>query len=229
MFISLWDTICFDRKVLKPYSLLGRCIKMYDKVLIKISNFVLLDTNTHLHYVIDELGLPEKKGGFLYVGANTEIFHPLQVEKSNKFRVFWCGNVLPLQGVEIILKAAKLLGDNNNIEFFLVGPVRKKYCDLIKRLSLSNVIFKDRVSYKDLSSEICKSHLCLGGHFGIVPKSGRVIAGKTFQFLSCGIPTVVGDCGANREIFEDEDKLIRFVKMGDEYALTDLINKYYVK
>ena len=229
MFISLWDTICFDRRILRPRSLPGRFIKIYDKFLIRIADFVLLDTYTHLQYVIHELWLPENKWGFLYVWANTENFHPLHIEKSSKFRIFWYGNVLPLQGVEIILRVAKLLENNNNIEFFLVWPVRKRYGDLIKELSLSNVRFKDRVPYKDLYREICKSHLCLWWHFGIVPKSGRVIAGKTFQFLSCEIPTIVWDCKANREILEHWDKLIRFVKMWDENALADLINEHYVK
>jgi len=227
MFISMWDTVCFDRKLFKPYSLIGKFIRRYDKFLIKISDFVLVDTFTHLNYFINDLWLAKDKWGFLYVWANENIFHPIKVKKSEKFWVFRYWSVLPLQGIDIILKTAKLLEKNKDIEFFLVWPIKKTYWDLINKLQLTNVIFIDWVSYKDLPKEICKSHLCLWWHFSNIDKAKRVIAGKTFQFLDCGIPTIVWDNEANRELFKKDEKLVKFVKMGNENDLYNLLSKLY--
>lgn len=229
MFVSMWDTVCFDRQIFKPYSLIGKIIRLYDKILIKMSDFILVDTNTHLTYFIHQLWLSKDKWWFLYVWANQDIFHPISVKKADKFRVFWYGNVLPLQGVDIILKAAKLLENNKNIEFVFVWPIKKVYDILIKQLKPSNIIFIDWIPYKELPKEICKSHLCLWWHFSYINKASRVIAGKTFQFLSCGIPTIVWACKANRELFNKDDRLVKFVEISNYKYLAKLIELFYVK
>jgi glycosyltransferase involved in cell wall biosynthesis len=200
-FISIYDTLCFDRKKIKPYSLFGKLLKKYDKYLCKKSDMVLVDTKTHSEYFKKEFNC--KNIDYLYVGCNKKLFKPLKIkEKSKKFTVFWYGASNPLQGAEIILKAAKLLESEKNIVFKLVGPLRKKYPKLIKKLNLKNVGFEDYISYEKLPEEINKSDLCLGGHFSKINKAKRVIAGKTFQFLACNKDTILGNNKANKELFQ---------------------------
>ena len=215
-FISVYDTLCFDRRKFNPNSATGKFFKWYDSYLCKISNTVLVDTKTHKDYFKREFNA--KNIDYLYLGCNEKLFKPLKIKKrSSKFVVFWYGQANPLQGVDIILNAAKILEDKN-IQFRIVGPVRKKYSKLINNLNLKNVEFIDYIPYNQLPLEINKSNVCLGGHFGNRNKSRRVIAGKTFQFLSCGKPTIIGDNPANREIFKESSNL-RFVKMNESEDL----------
>jgi hypothetical protein len=172
---------------------------------------VLLDTKTHVEYFIEEFGVPADKIGYLYVGCNKKMFYPMKVKKdTDKFLIFWYGNALPVQGVDVILKAAKLMEKNPNVLFRLIGPIRKKYGKLIKELDLHNVEFIDYVPYKQLPREIAKADLCLGGHFSDLPKARRVIAGKTFQFLGMKKKTIMkseiskGVSGNNQRIFSPE-------------------------
>lgn len=224
-FISIYDTLCFDRCIFKPESIVGKILKWYDTFLCKISDFVLLDTKTHMDYFINEFKVPKNKIGFLYVGCNKKMFKPMKIKKdTNKFLVFWYGNVLPVQGVDVILKTAKLLESNNDILFRLVGPIRKKYSKLIDELNLKNVEFIDYVPYKDLPKEIAKADLCLAGHFSNLPKAKRVIAGKTFQFINMNKKVILQKNLENLDLFRSNNNAI-FCKSNNKLDLIECIKK----
>jgi len=222
-FVSIYDTLCFDRKILKPESFIGHLLKSYEIFLCKISKIVLVDTKTHKDYFEKEFNT--KNIDYLYVGCNEKIFRPIKIKKRKSEKiVFWYGTKGPLklQGAEIILKAAKLCEKNKKIKFVLVGPIKQKYQALIKELKISNIKFIDWIPYDKLPKEINKSDLCLGGHFSNINKAKRVIPGKVFQFLACNKPIIIGDNPANKELFKS-NKLIYFVKMNDEKALANKI------
>lgn len=222
-FISIYDTLCFDRKIFRPESLVGRLLKNYDKFLFKISDFILLDTKTHMDYFIKEFKVPKNKISYLYVGCNKKLFKPIKIKrKTDNFIVFWYGNTPQLQGIDIILKAAKILEREKDICFHFAGPIKKKYYELVNKLDLKNVRYTEWIPYKDLPKEIATADLCLGGHFSSVNKAKRVIPGKVFQFIAMGKPIIIGDNPATRELFTDSQKTI-FCKMNDEKALAETI------
>lgn len=220
-FVSVYDTLCFDRRIFKPDSIAGKILKWYDIYLCRIANLVLVDTRAHCEYFASEF--KAKNVSHLYLEPNRDLFKPVEREKKkNKFTVFWYGNCWPLQGVEVIIKAAKILESEPEIVFRLVGPVRKKYKDLVANLNSGSIELIDYVPYESLPSEIAKADICLGGHFSDIPKAKRVIAGKSFQFIACARKTILGDNPANRELFgETED--IYFVKMNSEEELAKMI------
>ena len=49
-FISVYDTLCFDRKKFRSNSIIGKFLKWYDSYLCNISDIVLVDTKTHKKY-----------------------------------------------------------------------------------------------------------------------------------------------------------------------------------
>jgi glycosyltransferase involved in cell wall biosynthesis len=214
-FFSIYDTLCFDRCVLRPDSMVGRLLKWYDGFLCSLCNVTLLDTNAYKEYFEREFGALNIE--YLYVGCNDKMFRPFEFDRRGDFTVFWYGYANPLQGVDVILSAAKKL-EGRRVSFKLVGPIREKYGALIEELKLSNVDFVDFVPYEDLPVEINRADICLGGHFSDKGKARRVIAGKSFQFVACNKRTIVGDNAANHEIF-NEDSLVHFVKMNDADAL----------
>ena len=121
----------------------------------------------------------------------------------------------------MILRAARLL-KGRGVRSRLIGPVRRKYAELLDRLALDNTEMVDAVPYERLPVEIAKADLCLGGHFSDRDKAKRVIAGETFQFLSCRKPTLVGDKPANQDLFVEGD-LVHFVEMNSPEALASKI------
>lgn len=224
-FVSIRDTVCFDRKVVNPHSLLGKFLLRYDKMIIRLSDFILIDTIAYKNYFITQLQCPEHKIGHLYVWCNKKLFYPRPVEKDSKaFKVFRYGNVLPIQWADVILQAAKLCEDDPDIQFTFVWPIGKTHRELTESLALKQAAFIDRLAYEDIPLEMCKSDLFLGWHFSTIDKAKRVIAGKTFQSLACGVPTVVSDNEANRELFMDQENIHR-VNMEDALWLSSLIKR----
>lgn len=200
-FISVYDTLCFDRQIFKPKSLIGRFFKNYDKFLCKISDLVLVDTRTHAKYFKQEFNC--KNVDYLYVGCNRKMFYPRKkiAKKGDKFIVFWYGYGNPLQGADVILRAAAKLKNNKNIIFNIGGPIENKYKQLIKELNLTNVNFIGKFPYKDLPNLIDKADLCLGGHFSNLPKAMRVIPGKVFQYIEMNKVVILSKNEANFELF----------------------------
>jgi len=221
-FVSVHDTLCLDRGVFRPDSLVGRGLKAYDRLLCRLSNVVLVDTRAHKEYFERQFGASNVE--YLYVGCNEELFRPMPVERdSDLCTVLWYGTANPLQGADVILRAAKLL-EGEPVRFRVIGPVRRKYAKLLASLNLRSAEFVDFVPYEQLPIEVNKADICLGGHFSAKDKARRVIAGKTFQFLACARPTILGDNPANRELFTEGD-LVRFVEMNDPVGLATRIRE----
>jgi len=204
-FVSVYDSTVFDRKNTKQGSLKAKYFWLMDKWACKLADKVILDTNEHIKYFVEEFGLKKEKFSRLWVGSSSDIFLPLEVKKkSDKFIVHYHGNVIPLQGVKYILQSAKLLEQYNDIQFNLIGSRVKKW---YKKENCTNVNFIENVLYEKLSEYIGQSDICLG-IFGDTNKTQRVIPNKVYEYVACKKPVITADTPAIRELFTDEDLLL---------------------
>lgn len=224
-FLSAYDTLCFDREKYDPRLMIGKALYNLDKYSCELSDTVLLDTNAHINYFVDTFNLDRNKFHRILVGADESLFYPQGKKRTaGKFQIFFYGNYLPLQGIEYIIEAAKLLEKHDDIEFKIIGNgmVDREIAKLVRDLEITNIKFIKWVPYEQLPVEIANSDLCLGGHFSNINKAKRVISGKTYHFLSMRKPVIVGDNEANREIFENKKHVI-FVEHANPHALSDAI------
>jgi len=222
-FLSAYDTMCFERKRFKPDSPAGKFFYWLDKYACENSDRILLDTNAHIDYFVNTFGVQKDKFQRIFVGADESLFYPREMNREdNRFRVFYYASYLPLHGTEYIIEAAKLVEQDPEIEFKIVGkgPQLTKILQQARRRGVANVDFIDWLPYEDLPLEIAKADLCLGGHFSGIEKAKRVIAGKTFQFIAMKKPVIVGDCPANRELFTNKENAF-MVKMADAESLAN--------
>ncbi len=200
-FTSIYDTFCFDRKKFAPNSLWGKIAFWLDKKSAILSDFICLDTQTHAIYYHNTFQIPESKLKVFFVGSDEEIFFP-RTETSTEPIVLYYGNYLPLHGVSIVIQAAKLLEIETNLRFKLIGTGHDyKFAQKFAgNLGLKNLEFLPPVPLSVLPDYIDQAMICLGGHFGQSEKASRVIAGKTYQCLAMGKPTIVGENPANHEL-----------------------------
>lgn len=205
-FLSAYDTMCFDRKRFHPNSIFGKFFWLLDWLPCRLADKVILDTSEHIEFFVNTFSLDKHKFNPIFVGADDSIFYPqVNNHNTNTFNVFYYGTFHPLQGVEYIIQAAKILESEESIKFCVVGRGidYSKVRSLAKQLEIKNIEFIDWIPYVELPSKIATADICLGGHFSNIDKSKRVIAGKTFQFIAMKKPVIVGDNPANRELFKN--------------------------
>jgi glycosyltransferase involved in cell wall biosynthesis len=224
-FLSGWDTMCFDRKRFSPGSPPGRFFYGLDRSACRRSDLVLLDTDQHVRYFVDTFGLPARKFERVLVGADPALFSPREARPPDgRFEVFYYCVFHPLHGTEYVVRAADILAAESDIHFTIVGKGQETRAiqRLADSLNLRNTDFIDWVPYDQLPELIAAADVCLGGHFGTVEKSRRVIPGKEYEFLAMAKPTIAGDNLANRELLADgRDALL--VRMGDARAIADAV------
>lgn len=221
-FISNYDTLVCDRKIVPKNSLKAKLLWLGDKYSCKFADKVIVDTEEHKNYFISEFSLDEGKFNVIPIGADDEIFYPKEVEKSKKFNVTFIGSFIPLQGIEYIIKAAKIL-ENEKIEFNFVGygQTFEKMQDFSQELRVRNINLLGWQSPERVPLFIAEADVCLG-IFGITDKAKRVIPNKVFETIAMRKPLITGDTPAVRRFFRDRKNCI-LCKIGDPKAIADAI------
>ncbi len=224
-FLSLYDTLCFDRKRFSPASLPGRTAFWLDQNGSRLADRVLLDTQAHASYFEEQFAIPSGKLAHLFVGCEEQIFEPRPASSAG-LNVLYYGSFLPLQGIDVIIRAAARLAGIPGLHFRIIGQgiASGQIKALALQLGLANISFLPPVPLRRLPEEIAAADICLCGHFSAIPKAARVIAGKTFQCIAMGKPVVVGENPANRELLTpDVDAL--FCAMNDPKSLAAAIRR----
>lgn len=208
--VSLYDTFCDDRGLVKPDSAAGRALHWLDRLACRLADAVLIDTDRHRQYFHEVLGVPQAKLRVVPVGADDRVFVPLPARAPDDLcRVLFVGKLIPLHGVETILRAADLLRDEA-FQFTIVGSGQE--AGLVQRLcaelQLGNVTQINWVEYAELPATYARADICLGV-FGGSQKAARVIPNKAFQALACARPLITADTPAIRdELLPDADLLV---------------------
>lgn len=222
-FISVYDTLIYDRKKFNNRCIVAKFSHWIDSITIKRADYVITDTNADTKYFIKEFKGDANKFKTFYLEADTSIYYPREQHKRvdlvNKFVVLYFGSILPLQGVAVVLDAVKLLKNQENIHFQIIGPISDKY----NKPMQDNVEYIDWLSQEELAEYIANADLCLAGHFDReIDKAKRTIPGKAYIYDAMQKPMILGDNEANREVFS-ENINHRFVEMGNAKKLSWLI------
>lgn len=199
-FVSNYDTLCFDRQLFSPNSLIGRLAFWLDTTACRTADRVLLDTQAHLDYFGETFNVPSAKMSALPVGCNEDLFHPKSAEIADGLtKVLYYSTYLPLHGVDIVLRAADLLREEKQLCFKIIGSGQEYHSvrRLAADLGLNNMMFEPSIPLAGLPNEIALADICLGGHFGASDKAARVIPGKIYQILAMARPLVAADTPAN--------------------------------
>ncbi len=206
VFLSNHETLVEDRGVLEPDSVSARLAVWLDRTSCRLASHLLLDTAEHVDFFVEYLGLPARKFSAIPVGCNEEIFYPRSTESRDSHTlVLFYSSYQPLHGVDIILKAADLVR-NEDIRFRLIGdgqayPGARA---LAHARQLRRVEFIPPIPLQDLPEEIARADICLGGHFGSSAKAGRVVPGKIYQMLAMERAVIAGDTPANRSLLQHQ-------------------------
>ena len=209
-FISLYDTMVFDRKMLKENSFFSKIVFWLDKLSCWLADTVILDTNAHIDFFHKTFNVPKEKMVRIFASADTGVFYPRQVKKDdNVFNVLFMGKYTPLHGIEHIINAAEILKNDKEIVFTLIGKGQLflQILSMIKEKRLLNISIIDWVEYEKLPDHIGKADVCLGV-FSASEKASRVIPNKVFQYMAMGKVVITARTPGIAEGLRDEDNAI---------------------
>lgn len=211
--VSLADTLVSDRGRFKPRSLPARVLERIDRLAFNRADIVVADTQAHAQFF---RGLTTTPVEVCFVGAEERLFQPLW-KPADPFTVLFVGKLIPLQGVDVVLDAARLAPEVN---FRLVGSGQLAHV-LVERPD--NVEHVAWVDYEQLPQELQRAG-CALGIFGTSDKAARVIPNKAFQAIASGVPVVTADTPATRELFVDGESAL-LVPAGDAHALAGAVRR----
>lgn len=221
-FISDYDTLVLDRKLVKQGTLKSFFIWWGDKLAFKIADHTFFTENEQRDFCANEFKLDLSNCEEVFIGADNEIFKPLPKVKHDGFVVFFHGTFIPLQGIEYILRAAKRLESHKDIRFEIIGagqtfPEMKALYDELK---LTNVHLAGMKPITEVPKLLAAADIGLG-LFGNTEKTQHVIPNKAFEITGCGMPLLTGDTPPLRRWLGPENA--KFCKVADPEALANAI------
>ncbi len=228
VFLSLYDTAVVDRKIVSAGTVKAKLLHLIDRWSCRIADAVLLDTPAHIDYFVTEFNLPAGKFHAIPVGSSLPVNGSIKTAsgKGNKFTVLYFGSYIPLHGVDVILRAARILQDKDNgtLVFTLVGTgqLLPEMKGLASSLGLLNVSFIERfVKEEELAGLISNADICLG-IFGKSDKALRVIPCKVYNCLAMGKPLITARTRATDGVLTHNEN-VYFCSPGDPESLAEAI------
>lgn len=187
------------------------------------ASLILTDTVANNEYSAQASGLPLSKYRALTVGADESLFYPKKTTPATPFRVFTYspGNT-PLHGVPVIMEAAVLLKKRTDIEFMIAGT-KGGTAELVAEAVARGARFKhvDWIDFKELPNVVRASGVALGGPFGGTPQAMTVVTGKTYQFIACEVPVIIGETLATSDFIHRQNAVV--VPQANPAALAEAI------
>lgn len=193
-FISVYDTLCLDRRAVKPEGWLGRRLRGLDRRACRAAAAILVDTQAQADFLPEVVGPLPVRPDVLPVGADEAVFAPAAEPEAPR-TVFYYSTDLPLHGLPTVVAAAALL-EKDGIQFRIAGhrPAGP---------SPANVAWLGWVPVAAIAAEARRAALCLAGHFAVNAKAQRVVPGKAYQFMALARPMVAGRGPGNDALLRD--------------------------
>lgn len=210
--VSRYETKILDWRRRPPGSLTAWWNFRIDSWAFRLAGLVLADTGEHKEYYCRTFGVPAGKVEVLPLGFDDDLFRPGPEQKrdpSRPFTVLFFGSFLPLHGADVVVRAAKLVADEDrSIRFRIIGsgqtfPAVRAEAD---RLGLRNVEFEGWTPAGRLPARIAEADLCLG-IFGSTAKAVRVVPHKIYQSLAMRKPLITLRTPAVLEFFVHREHL----------------------
>jgi glycosyltransferase involved in cell wall biosynthesis len=212
--VSLADTLVGDRGRFRAGSLAARALERIDRRAFRSADLVVADTGAHARFLGQLSGRDDV--AVCFVGAEDRLFTP-GWKPREPFTALFVGKLIPLQGVETIVAAARAAAD---IRFRIVGSGQ---LGALLADPPPNVDHVNWIDYECLPEAI-RTAGCALGIFGTTAKARRVIPNKAFQALASGAPLITADTPAARELLVHEESAL-LVPPGDAAALADAIRR----
>jgi len=228
--VSLTETLVEDRGVYHERSPVARLLRLLDRATCRAADVVVVDTEEHRRYFVEELGIDPSRLLVCHLGADPDVFlsdhvAPPAQPPGGPLEVLYFGQYLPLHGLDVIVDAVGRLAVRDDVRgrlrFTFIGTGEERVrAQPGLQATRADVEFLDWVAYEDLAARIAAADIVLG-IFGSSRKARMVIPNKVYEAAAVGSAIVTADTPAVREVFADGEELL--MCRADGLALADAI------
>ena len=215
-----------DHGFVKPGSLLQRFFATLEHWINRRSDYIVTSASPTVELLLKD-GVPRDRVSALIDGVDTDVFAPQPKEEiraklglpERRPVVTYLGLMNSYQGVDLLLEAAAYLkGQGAKLHYLIMGFPEAAYREKADDMGLADIItFTGRIPYSEAPFYLS------AGDLAVSPKLSLTEAnGKLFNYIACGLPTVVFDTPVNREILGDT---ALYAKFGDAADLANAIGR----
>jgi len=226
-YTSLHETLVNDRKLINKNSIYSILLFLLEWIGTRFASILFIDTRSHAELIRNKFHL-RKEVYWVPVGSEKN-FAATNKKRAKKdfLEVLFYGRLSPLHGVEIIVKAAKILEKNKNkFNFILIGEGQdsKKIDEKIISYNLKSIKRYSFVPYEHLPYWISRADICLG-IFSSNDKAQRVVPNKLYQCLAMDKIIVTASSEALRDLISNmPNNKIFLIDPGNEVQLAQTLN-----
>ena len=205
VFMSIY-LVALERKLDQASSFTVSMLRWIEKLALQQPDRLIQDTAPYVDWLSATHHVPSGKFRLVPTGADDRLFSPqLSVpDRNDVFKVLYYGTFIPNHGVPVIIEAARLLADEPDIKFELIGqgPDQPESVRRSQEYQLSNITFVNWLEKSDLSQHIAAADLCLGA-FGDTPQSLMTVQNKIYECLAMRKTVLTGLSPATLAAFEN--------------------------
>ncbi|HLF18218.1 MAG TPA: glycosyltransferase family 4 protein [Candidatus Omnitrophota bacterium] len=222
VFVSIYQTLTDDRKTFAPDSLLARIARCLDRLSCRLADVLILDTDQHIDYFVNELKINKDKIVRIFVGSDNSVMYPREESATDQCIVHFHGEFQPLHGCEYIIEAAKLV-PRIKLQMIGEGLMLADCLDKAKKEGITNIAFYPSMPYEKLSEYMAKASICLG-LFGNTRKTQMVIPHKVYEAMAMKKPIITAETPAIKELLTHEENVF-LCKSADPRSLASAISE----
>lgn len=217
-YISDYDTLVNDRKLLDEKSFGAKWALFKDKLFLERSDKVVFLNNSESFYYQGVAGVNLNSSKIniipLCIDYKKELFEDESSSDNEKgFNVCWWGTYIPLHGLENLIKAFSFIGDES-VKLYLFGNSEEKsmpYKKMVEDYNLNHKVFliNDHSFSNGKLAPFLKENCDLAiGNFGSSEKAKTVLVNKLVDSLSLGLPCLTRETKATRELLSQNEGII---------------------
>lgn len=233
-FLSAYDTVVEDRKIVGKYHPLASMLWCAEWVAARLPDALFMDTHAHATRMEELFKLRPGSCGRVWVGVEMGAFDgtaaaTIATAPRKGTEILFYGQFIPLHGLPTIIEAARRLRDKP-IDWLLIGHGQES--TRVEEMMISEPLPRLRmlawVEYENLLDYLRDANICLG-IFGTSGKAASVIPNKVFQIIAARKPLITCDSPGIRELVGEGRSDIILVGPGDAEALADAILAWSVR
>jgi glycosyltransferase involved in cell wall biosynthesis len=209
VFMSIY-LISIERGLDKRNRFSTNLIHFIEGLALKLPDILILDTSDYVHWFTQNYVIQPERFRLVPTGADDRIFSPQpnRIIEDGKFTILYSGTFIPNHGVPYIVEAAKILLNEPEIQFELIGkgPDLEQAQRFAYENQLANVRFIEWMEKDQLMMHMNQADVCLGA-FGTTPQSMMTVQNKIYEAMAMGKPLISGDSPAVRQVFSHGEQI----------------------